>query len=63
MLPRNKLQKINMRVMTSQYETSGKNNTHLLSHNVPAGECSNDFGYSVVLIFRSYRHLIFPIII
>ena len=27
-----------MRVKTSQYETSGKNNAHLLSHNLPAGE-------------------------
>ena len=26
-----------MRVTTSQYETSGKNNTHLLGHNLPAG--------------------------
>ena len=24
-----------MRVTTSQYETSGKNNAHLLSHNLP----------------------------
>ena len=30
----NKLQKINMRVTTSQYETRGKNNAHLLSQNV-----------------------------
>ena len=43
---RNKPQKISVRVTTSQYETSGKNNTHLLSRNLPAGECSNDFGYS-----------------
>ena len=28
----------NVRVTTSQYETSGKNNAHLLSHNLPAGE-------------------------
>ena len=35
---RNKPHKINMRVTTSQYETSGKNNAHLLSHNLPAGE-------------------------
>ena len=27
-----------MRVTASQYETSGKNNAHLLSHNLPAGE-------------------------
>ena len=27
-----------MRVTTSQYETSGKNNAHLLSHDLPAGE-------------------------
>ena len=27
-----------MRVTTSQYETSAKNNAHLLSHNLPAGE-------------------------
>ena len=38
MQTRNKLQKINMRVTTSQYETSGKNNAHLLSHYLPAGE-------------------------
>ena len=38
MQTRNKLQKINMRVTTSQYETSGKNNAHLLSHNLPARE-------------------------
>ena len=25
-----------MRVTTSQYQTSGKNNAHLLSHNLPA---------------------------
>ena len=35
---RNKLQKMNMRVTTSQYQTSGKNNAHLLSRNLPAGE-------------------------
>ena len=35
---RNTPQKINMRVTTSQYETSGKNNAHLLSCNLPAGE-------------------------
>ena len=35
---RDKPQKINMRVTTSQYETSGKNNAHLLSRNLPAGE-------------------------
>ena len=38
MQTRNKPQKINMRVTTSQYETSGKNNAHLLSHNLPVGE-------------------------
>ena len=27
-----------MRVTTSQYETSGKNNADLLSHNLPAGK-------------------------
>ena len=27
-----------MRFTTSQYETSGKNNAHLLSHNLPAEE-------------------------
>ena len=27
-----------MRVSTSQYETSGKNNADLLSHNLPAGK-------------------------
>ena len=27
-----------MRVTTSQYKTSGKNNAHLLNHNLPAGE-------------------------
>ena len=27
-----------MRVTTSQYERSGKNNAHLLSHNLPAGK-------------------------
>ena len=33
---RNELQKINsQRVTTSQYETEGKNNAHLLSHNLP----------------------------
>ena len=31
---RNKLQKVNMHVMTSQYETGGKKNAHLLSQNV-----------------------------
>ena len=36
---RSELQKINMRrVTTSQYETGGKNNAYLLSHNLPAGE-------------------------
>ena len=35
---RNKPQKINMSVTTSQYKTSGKNNAYLLSHNLPAGE-------------------------
>ena len=35
---RDKPQKINMRVTTSQYETSGKNNAHLLSRNLLAGE-------------------------
>ena len=38
MQTRNKPQKIDMRVATPQYETSGENNAHLLSHNVPAGE-------------------------
>ena len=33
---RNKPQKINMRVTTSQYETSSKNTAHLLSRNLPA---------------------------
>ena len=33
---RNKPQKINMRVTTSQYEKSSKNNAHLLSRNLPA---------------------------
>ena len=31
---RNKPQKINMRVTTSQYKTRGKNNTHLVSRNL-----------------------------
>ena len=36
---RNELQKINtQRVTTSQYETGGKNNAHLLTHNLPARE-------------------------
>ena len=35
---RSKPQKINMRVTTSKYETRGKNNAHLLSCNLPAGE-------------------------
>ena len=35
---RNKPQKINKRVTTSQYKTNGKINAHLLSHNLPAGE-------------------------
>ena len=35
---RDKPQKINMRVTTSQYEKRGKNNAHLLSRNLPAGE-------------------------
>ena len=35
---RNKPQKINTSVTTSQYKTSGKNNAYLLSHNLPAGE-------------------------
>ena len=34
----NKLQKINMHVTTSQYETSSKNNVHLLSRNQPTRE-------------------------
>ena len=34
----NKLQKINIRVTTSQYETRGKNNAHLLSRNQPTRE-------------------------
>ena len=38
MLSQNKLQKINMHIMTFQYKTSGKSNAHLLSHNLPAGE-------------------------
>ena len=39
MQTRNKTQKlINMRVTTSQYETSSKNNAHLFSHNLPHGE-------------------------
>ena len=33
---RNKPQKINMSVTTSQYEKSSKNNAHLLSRNLPA---------------------------
>ena len=33
---RNKPQKINMCVTTSQYEKSSKNNAHLLSRNLPA---------------------------
>ena len=35
---RDKPQKINMRVTTSQYEKRGKNNAHLLSRNLPPGE-------------------------
>ena len=38
---RNKLQKINMCVTTSRYETSSKNDAHLLSHNLPSGEKIN----------------------
>ena len=34
----NKLEKINIRVTTSRYETSGKNNAHLLSCNRPTRE-------------------------
>ena len=34
MLTRNKLQKINIHVTTSQYKTSGENKAHLLSQNV-----------------------------
>ena len=34
---RNKPQKINKRVTTSQYKTNGKINEYLLSHNLPAG--------------------------
>ena len=35
----NKLQKINMRrVTTSQYETGGKNKAHLFSHKLPTRE-------------------------
>ena len=41
MLSRNKAQKINMRVTTFRYETSGKNNAHLLSHDLPTGEKIN----------------------
>ena len=33
-----KINIFNMRVTTSQYERSGKNNAHLLSHNLPAGK-------------------------
>ena len=33
-----KIKIFNMRVTTSQYERSGKNNAHLLSHNLPAGK-------------------------
>ena len=35
---RNKPQKINKCVTTSQYKTNGKINEYLLSHNLPAGE-------------------------
>ena len=35
---RNKPQKINKRVTTSQYKTNGKINAYLLNHNLPAGE-------------------------
>ena len=35
---KHKPQKINMLFKTSQYETSCKNNAHLLSCNLPAGE-------------------------
>ena len=41
MLSRNKPQKINMRITTFRYETSGKNNAHLLSHDLPTGEKIN----------------------
>ena len=41
MLSRNKAQKINMRVTTFRYETSRKNNAHLLSHDLPTGEKIN----------------------
>ena len=34
MLTRNKPQNINMPVTTSQYETRGKNNTHLVRRNL-----------------------------
>ena len=40
---KHKLQKINMLVTTSQYETSSKNNAHLLSQNVePTRACSTN---------------------
>ena len=35
---RNKPQKINKRVTTSQYKTNGKINAYLFNHNLPAGE-------------------------
>ena len=35
---RNKPQKIDKRITTSQYKTNGKINEYLLSHNLPAGE-------------------------
>ena len=39
-----------MRVTTSQYETSGKNNAHLLSHNLPVYPLEKKFiGTSSIL--------------
>ena len=35
---RNKPQKINKRVTTTQYKTNGKINEYLLSHNLPAAQ-------------------------
>ena len=35
---RNKPQKLNKRVTTSQFKTNGKINAYLLNHNLPAGE-------------------------
>ena len=47
-----------MRVTTSQYETNGKNNAHLLSHNLPVCPLEKKFIETSSILARSKCRLL-----